>query len=106
MIKEKINELLKSRTFSNDGIFGDFLASPHMSKRYSIMKGDEPYPVGNNIYKRSFCFFFYCKGYMVETFYCEIVGNGVDLNNERINFYQYPCNDVNRADCWEWVDVA
>jgi hypothetical protein len=105
MIKEKINELL-TKTFDSDDYFAKFLSSSNFKKRYSIMKGDMAYSIGDNLYKQTFCFFFYFKEYLVETFYCEITGNGVELKNEKLKAYQYPCNDINRADCWEWVDVA
>ena len=105
-MKDKISKLINNGSLNDLKIFGDLLLNNNIKKKYSILKNNKPYPLGNNLYKLTFCFFFYSREYLIETFYCEIDGEGIGLNNERINFYRYPCNDVNRADCWEWVNVA
>ena len=105
-MKEKINHLIKNGAFSNLEIFGDLLLNINFYKRYSIMKNDRPFRINKNQYKTTFCFFFYDRGFLSQSFYCELIGTGMNLENEIINCYTYPCNDVNRADCWEWVEVS
>jgi hypothetical protein len=104
-MKERINELIANGAFSSLSGFSDFLLNNNFYKRYSILKRDRPFPIGDNRYKSTFCFFFYLKGYLMRSFYCEVTGTGVNLENQMIKCYQYPCNDANRAECWEWVDV-
>lgn len=105
MIKEKINALLKSKNLKNIDGFVDLLENANLTKRYSIVKECRPYLLGDNIYQINFCFFFYYKDWLSKTFYCSIEGLGISLNNEKIISHEYQCNDTNRADCWEWVDV-
>lgn len=106
MLKEKINNLLKSNIYNDTDDFGNLMASSRFTKRYSIVKECKPYTFGDNIYEVNFCFFFYLNGWLNKTFYCSIKGNGSTLDCEMLSIYEYSCNDVNRADCWEWVDVS
>jgi hypothetical protein len=105
MSKIIINKLLNTGAFNNIEGFREFFLKPTLKKRYSIMKSDYPYPIGNNQYRSTFCFFFYSFGYLMETFYCEVTGSDKALSNAKINCYLYPCNDIGRSDDWEWVDV-
>ena len=104
-MKDRINQLIASGEFNHIDKFGNLLQNPDLFKRYSIMKYDYPYPIGNNMYKTTFCFFFYSSGYLIETFYCELEGLSKEMYNLKVNIYNHPCNDVNRSSDWEWVDV-
>jgi hypothetical protein len=105
MIKEKINILLNIQDFSKSEKFNALLLGKSLTKKYSILKTDEPCHIGDNLYKENFCFFFYSEGWRINSFYCEIKGTGKTLSDAKIAAYEYDCNDVNRADCWEWVTV-
>src|SRR5258708_1960131 len=100
---DELNKLFEAGAFNNIGRFSELLRNSELEKRYSIMKVDYPYQVGENEYKTTFCFFFYSSGYLIETFYCEITGNDKELSSPKINCYSYPCNDIDRSDDWEWV---
>lgn len=106
MINLKIRELLSNRLFNNDNNFGELLSNSSVVKKYSIMRTNNPYPVGEGFYRSTFCFFFYSSGCLIQSFYCELKGYGEELRYAKINCYQYPCNDVGRSDDWEWVDVV
>ncbi len=103
MVKSKINELLELKILHEE--VNKLMINPHVKKRYSITRNEEPYPVGDNIYQTPFCLFFYEQRYMIKSFLCYLVCIGADFNNAQIRFHDYYCSDVGRADCWEWVDI-
>ena len=103
MIKSKINELLKLET-GNEAI-KKLMTSPEIKKRYSITKNEQPYHIGDNVYQAPFCLFFYKQGYVMKSYLCYIVCTGANFSDLRIKFDDYPCSDVGRADCWEWVNI-
>lgn len=104
MTSEFINKLFDENRFSGSEKFRDMLGSNSFIKRYSKRK--ENFTFSNRYVGvlEHICFFFYNGGYRYGSFLCSIIGDSMNSDLARIEVEDMNCEDVNRADCWEWVD--
>jgi hypothetical protein len=105
MVKKILSELIEAKGFDQFTEFATLMNNPSLKTRFSIIKNEEPYPIGSDKFEFSACFFFYDDQYLVKTFMCKISGDTTALANKNINCFPYPCNDFGRSEDWEWVDV-
>jgi hypothetical protein len=96
-MKEIINSVLSSRSFVDSDLFLAYLDNQLYTVRYSVMRNY----TGNDkdTYLATGCFFFYDKQFLAKTFYCEVG------SNKTAHCFEFQCNDANRSDDWEWVNV-
>jgi len=106
MTSEFINKLFDESRFSGSEKFRDMLYSNSFIKRYSKRKEDSTFSDRYVGVFENICFFFYNGGYRYGSFLCSIVSDSANPHLAHIEVKDMNCEDINRADCWEWIEYT